>query len=199
MLKRLFDFIFSLIGVIILLPLFAVVALSIKLDSKGPVFYRGLRVGRYGKNFRIYKFRTMVQNAEKLGGSSTPDDDPRLTKMGKFLRNYKLDEAPQLFNVLKGEMSFVGPRPQVPEDVALYTEKEKALLSVLPGITDYASIRFHNEGEILKGSPDPNKAYVEKIRPEKINLGLQYVQTHSLWVDIKIIFLTFKTLFQMSR
>ena len=199
MLKRLFDFIFSLIGVIILLPLFAVVVLSIKLDSKGPVFYRGLRVGRYGKNFRIYKFRTMVQNAEKLGGSSTPDDDPRLTKMGKFLRNYKLDEAPQLFNVLKGEMSFVGPRPQVPEDVALYTEKEKALLSVLPGITDYASIRFHNEGEILKGSPDPNKAYVEKIRPEKINLGLQYVQTHSLWVDIKIIFLTFKTLFQMSR
>lgn len=197
--KRLFDFVFSLIGVIIFLPLFVVIGLLIKLDSQGPVFYRGVRVGRFGKNFRIYKFRTMVQNAEKLGGSSTPDDDPRLTQIGKFLRNYKLDEAPQLFNVLKGDMSFVGPRPQVPEDVALYTEQEKALLSVLPGITDYASIRFHNEGEILKGSPDPGKTYVEKIRPEKINLGLQYVQTHSLWVDIKIIFLTFKTLFQVSR
>lgn len=197
--KLLFDFIFSLIGMIILLPLFVVVGLLIKLDSRGPVFYRGVRVGRFGKPFKIYKFRTMVQNAEKLGGSSTPDDDPRLTQVGKFLRKYKLDEAPQLLNVLKGEMSFVGPRPQVPEDVALYTEKEKALLSVRPGITDYASIRFHNEGEILKGSPDPGKTYVEKIRPEKINLGLQYVQTHSLWVDIKIIFLTFKTLFQVSR
>lgn len=197
--KFLFDFIFSLIGVIILLPLFAVMGILIKLDSKGPVFYRGVRAGRFGKPFKIYKFRTMVQNAERLGGSSTPDDDPRLTHIGKFLRKYKLDEAPQLLNVLKGEMSFVGPRPQVPEDVALYTEKEKALLSVLPGITDYASIRFHNEGEILKGSPDPGKTYVEKIRPEKINLGLQYVQSHSLWVDIKIIFLTFKTLFQMSR
>ena len=197
--KRLFDFIFSLIGMIILLPFFVVVGLLIKLDSKGPVFYRGVRVGRFGKPFRIYKFRTMVQDADKLGGSSTPEDDPRLTQTGKFLRKYKLDESPQLLNVLKGEMSFVGPRPQVPEDVALYTEQEKALLSVRPGITDYASIRFHNEGEILKDSPDPNKAYVEKIRPEKINLGLQYVQTHSLWVDIKIIFLTFKTLFQVSR
>ena len=197
--KRLFDFIFSLIGVIILLPFFAVIALLVKLDSNGPIFYRGIRVGRFGKNFRIYKFRTMVQDADKLGGSSTPEDDPRLTQTGKFLRKYKLDESPQLLNVLKGEMSFVGPRPQVPEDVALYTEKEKALLSVRPGITDYASIRFHNEGEILKGSPDPGKTYVEKIRPEKINLGLQYVQTHSLWVDIKIIFLTFKTLFQVSR
>ena len=197
--KRLFDFICSLIGVIILLPFFVAIGLLIKFSSRGPVFYRGVRVGRFGKLFKIYKFRTMVQDAEKLGGTSTADDDPRLTKTGKFLRKYKLDEAPQLLNVLKGEMSFVGPRPQVPEDVALYTEKEKALLSVLPGITDYASIRFHNEGEILKGSPDPAKAYVEKIRPEKINLGLQYVQTHSLWVDIKIIFLTFKTLFQMSR
>ncbi len=197
--KRLFDFTFSFVGVLLLLPLLVVLGLSIKVDSQGPVFYRGLRVGRFGKPFHIFKFRTMVQNAEKLGGSSTPDDDPRLTKMGKFLRHFKLDEIPQLLNVLKGEMSFVGPRPQVPEDVALYTESEKALLSVLPGITDWASIKFHNEGEILRGSYNPDLAYVEKIRPEKINLGLEYVKNHSLWIDIKIILLTFRTLFQMSR
>ncbi len=194
--KRLFDFIFSLIGVMILLPVFVVVGLLIKLGSQGPVFYRGLRVGRFGKPFKIFKFRTMVQNAEKLGGSSTPNDDPRLTTVGKFLRQYKLDEIPQLLNVLKGEMSFVGPRPQVPEDVALYTESEKALLSVLPGITDWASIKFYNEGEILKGSSNPDQAYVEKIRPEKINLGLEYVKNHSLGMDLKILLMTFKTLFQ---
>ena len=175
MLKRLFDFLASIIGVTLLLPIFAVVALAIKLDSPGQVFYRGLRAGRHGQPFRIFKFRTMVMNAHNLGGPSSSADDPRITRVGDFLRRYKLDELPQLLNVLKGEMSLVGPRPEVVEEVALYTDEEKRLLGVRPGITDWASIRFRNEGEILRGSVDPHAAYREKIRPEKIRLGLEYV------------------------
>jgi lipopolysaccharide/colanic/teichoic acid biosynthesis glycosyltransferase len=129
----------------------------------------------------------MVVNAEKLGASSTAEDDARTTRLGRFLRRWKLDELPQLINVVKGEMSFVGPRPQVQWAVDLYTEEEKALLAVRPGITDYASIRFHNEGEILRGSKDPDKDYLEKIAPEKTRLGLKYVRNHSLWIDLKII------------
>jgi lipopolysaccharide/colanic/teichoic acid biosynthesis glycosyltransferase len=171
-----------------------IVALLIKRGDGGPVFYRGLRVGRWGRPFRIYKFRTMVLNAEKIGGPSTSDDDPRITRVGRFLRKYKLDELPQLINVLKGEMSFVGPRPEVQLEVDLYTEGEEALLNVRPGITDYASIRFHDEGEILRGSPDPHEAYRRLIRPEKIKLGLEYVRNHSLWVDLRIMVETFGTL-----
>lgn len=133
----------------------------------GPVFYRGVRVGRNGKLFRIYKFRTMVVNAEKIGGSSTADDDPRITRIGKFIRKHKLDELPQLINVLKGEMSFVGPRPEVQHYVNMYTAEEKAMLSVKPGITDWASLWNSDEGAILAGSPDPEKTYMEEIRPEK--------------------------------
>lgn len=194
MLKRLFDFLASIIGVTLLLPIFAVVALAIKLDSPGQVFYRGLRAGRHGQPFRIFKFRTMVMNAHNLGGPSSSADDPRITRVGDFLRRYKLDELPQLLNVLKGEMSLVGPRPEVVEEVALYTDEEKRLLGVRPGITDWASIRFRNEGEILRGSVDPHAAYREKIRPEKIRLGLEYVRRHSFMTDCKIILMTLKAI-----
>jgi len=195
MAKRLFDITFSTIGIVILSPLMLIIAILIKKEDRGPVLYRGIRVGRYGKLFRIYKFRAMVVNAEKLGGSSTPADDPRITNAGKYIRKYKLDELPQLINVLKGEMSLVGPRPQVPEDAALYTKEEKSILSVRPGITDWASIKYHNEGEILRGSPDPDQAYIEKIRPGKIKLELEYVRNYSFWVDLKILLKTIKTLF----
>lgn len=185
----------SSIVIILLIPLLIWIALLIKKKDSGPVFYRGVRIGRYGRPFRIFKFRTMVVDAEKLGGFSTANDDPRITKLGLLLRKYKLDEIPQLINVLRAEMSIIGPRPQFLEDVALYTKEEKIILSVRPGITDWASIKFHNEGEILRGSLDPDKGYKEKIRPEKIMLELEYVKTSSFWVDLKILSKTIKTLF----
>lgn len=189
-LKRIFDLFFSLLGLILLSPILLVIAVLIKLDSPGTVFYRGVRVGKNGSSFCIYKFRTMIINAESIGASSTADDDPRITGMGKFLRRYKLDELPQLFNVVLGEMSLVGPRPQVQWAVDLYTPEERQVLTVRPGITDYASLRFPNEGEILRGSQDPDKEYMEKIHPEKMRLSLEYVRTRSLWVDIRIILQT---------
>jgi lipopolysaccharide/colanic/teichoic acid biosynthesis glycosyltransferase len=194
MIKRLFDLVCSAFGLLVLSPLLVVLCVLIKLEDGGPVLYRGVRVGRYGKRFRIFKFRTMVVNADKIGGPSTADDDARITPMGKLVRRFKLDELPQLINVWTGDMSLVGPRPEVPGEVDLYTEEERALLNVRPGITDYASIAFHNEGEILRGSPDPHQAYREKIRPEKIRLGLEYVKHNSLRLDLKIIFKTFSTL-----
>jgi lipopolysaccharide/colanic/teichoic acid biosynthesis glycosyltransferase len=196
--KRLFDMVLAAIGVVMFSPILAVIAILIKLEDRASVFYRGLRIGRQGKPFRVYKFRTMVVNAEKIGGPSTSDDDPRITRIGKHLRKYKLDELPQLFNVLKGDMSFVGPRPEVKSEVDLYTPQERELLTVRPGITDYASIEFHDEGAILKGSADPHEAYRLLIRPRKIELGLQYVREHSLLTDLRILWLTGATLF-MSR
>jgi lipopolysaccharide/colanic/teichoic acid biosynthesis glycosyltransferase len=151
-------------------------------------------VGRNGFRFRMLKFRTMVVAADTLGGSSTPDDDPRITRVGKFLRAHKLDELPQLWNVLRGEMSFVGPRPQVEWLVNLYTSEERSILDVPPGITDNASLRFPNEGEILRGSPDPDKDYLEKIHPEKMRLGLEYVRTRTFVGDLRIIAKTVNTL-----
>jgi lipopolysaccharide/colanic/teichoic acid biosynthesis glycosyltransferase len=195
MLKRLLDIILSSVALVILLPLFAVIAILIKLDFPGPVFFRGERVGRYGKPFRIYKFRTMVANAENLGGPSTKADDPRLTKMGKFIRRYNLDELPQFINVLKGEMSIVGPRPEVLQYVKLFTKEEKAILSVHPGITDWACIQNPDEGAILAGTEDPEKVYLEKIWPEKHRLELEYVRNHSLWIDFKIMLMTLKVHF----
>lgn len=193
-LKRFFDIVFSLIGLVLVSPLFLIIAILIKLEDKGLVFYQGVRVGRSEKPFKMFKFRTMVVNADRIGGPSTADDDPRITGTGKFLRKYKLDELPQLINVLKGEMSFVGPRPEVPEEVELYREEHRrAILSVQPGMTDYSSIKFHNEGEILKGSEDPHQMFREKIQPEKIRLGLKYVKDHSFWIDLKVIFQTLKT------
>jgi len=195
-LKRCFDIFASVLGLLFLLPFLLALAVVIKLDSRGPVFYRGLRGGRFGKPFRIFKFRTMVHNAEKIGGPSSAADDPRITRTGSFLRRYKLDELPQLINVAKGEMSFVGPRPEVFQEVQLYTEKEKRLLEVRPGITDWASIQFRNEGEILRGYADPHQAYREKIRPEKVRLGLEYVNSHSFATDCKIIVQTLKAILE---
>ncbi len=193
-LKRSLDVLFSLFAVILLAPLFFGIAAWIKRESHGPVFFSGLRIGKNGRPFRMLKFRTMIADADKIGGSSTPGDDPRLTRVGKFLRRYKLDELPQFLNVLRGEMSFVGPRPQVEWAVKLYTEEEKAVMGVSPGITDFASIRFRNEAEILRGSRNPDQDYLEKIAPEKMRLALEYVRKQSLGVDLKIILATAGTL-----
>lgn len=194
--KRLFDIIFSFAGIIILLPVFILIGLIIKLTSKGPVFFRGIRMGKSGKHFKIFKLRTMIPGAEELGGPSTAADDPRLTKLGKFLKKYQLDELPQLINVIKGEMSLVGPRPEVPLYVNMMREEEKKIiLSVRPGITDLASLWNFHEGEILKGSSDPEKTYMEKIRPEKIRLQIEYVKNRSFWLDLKILFKTILKIF----
>jgi lipopolysaccharide/colanic/teichoic acid biosynthesis glycosyltransferase len=197
--KRIFDSISSAIALVVLAPVFLLEAICIKLDSPGPVFYRGLRAGRYGKPFRIFKFRTMVVNADRIGGPSSPADDPRITRVGAFLRRYKLDELPQLINVVNGEMSFVGPRPEVPQYVAMFSAEEKIILNVPPGITDWASILNSDEGAILAGSPDPERTYLEKIRPEKIRLQLEYVRNHSFRTDLRILLETFKILLRRQR
>jgi lipopolysaccharide/colanic/teichoic acid biosynthesis glycosyltransferase len=194
--KRLFDIVGAMVGLAAISPLIGWLAWRIKIEDGGPIFYRGIRSGLNGKPFRIYKFRTMVLNADKIGPSSTSEDDLRITKIGRFLRAHKLDELPQLINVLLGDMSFVGPRPQVPWTVDLYDDKEKVILSVRPGITDYASLHFSNEGEILKGSTDPDKDYMEKIHPLKTKLAMKYVNKNSLFVDVKIIMKTLTTLFK---
>ena len=191
MIKRLFDLFFSLIWVIVLSPLLLIIAILIKISSPGPVFYRGLRAGKNFKPFKIFKFRTMKAEAEKLGGPSTAGDDPRLTRIGKFLRKWKIDELPQLLNVIKGEISLVGPRPEVLEYAKLYQGEEKIVYTIKPGITDFASLWDVHEEEILKGSPDPEKTYLEKIRPEKVKLQMKYLKETSLYTDIKIIWRTF--------
>jgi len=188
--KRLFDLFWSINGLILFSPFLIIISIVIKLNDFGPVFYKAPRVGLSGKLFKMYKFRTMVVNADKIGASSTTLSDSRITGIGKFLRKYKLDEMPQLINVFIGNMSIVGPRPDVKSFTDLYTEEENAILSVKPGITDYASIWNSNEGEILEGSTDPDATYKELIWPEKKRLQLKYVREHSLWVDIKIVFLT---------
>jgi lipopolysaccharide/colanic/teichoic acid biosynthesis glycosyltransferase len=194
--KRLFDIVFALSGLLLLSPVLFLAAVCVKAGSSGPLFYRGWRAGRNGRPFRIFKYRTMVPNADKLGGAETADDDPRITKVGHFLRRFKLDEFPQLLNVLKGDMSFVGPRPEVLEEVARYTAEERQLLSVRPGITDWASIKFHHEGRILKGNGDPHETYHRVIRPEKVRLGLQYVRRNSLLIDIHILVRSIAVIFE---
>ena len=190
MLKRLFDITTCLIALPFLLTLFSVISISIKLNSPGSVFYRGWRTGLGGKPFRIFKFRTMVVDAEDLGGPSTALNDPRITRIGRFLRKYKFDELPQLLNILKGEMSFVGPRPQVEKYTGLYTGEEKDILSVKPGITDYASIYFIDLDAVL-GDGDVDEKYLRDIEPVKNKLRIKYVQEHNFWVDMKILFMTF--------
>lgn len=190
MTKRLFDLAFSLLALSILSPLLFTIAVLIKREGNGPILYKGLRAGRYMKSFYMYKFRTMVVNADKIGGPTTSDDDPRVTSVGKFLRRYKLDELPQLMNVLKGEMSIVGPRPEVLQEVEEFKKEYEKILTVQPGITDYASLKFSNEGAIVKGEADPHQAYKEKIQPEKIKLQLYYARNHSFFKDMKIIIQT---------
>lgn len=196
--KRLFDLFFSIIWLIVLWPLLLIIALIIKLDSKGPVFYRGKRSGQFGVPFRIYKYRTMVDKAEELGGPSTAFNDTRLTKVGKFLRRYKFDELPQLINILKGEMSFVGPRPQVEKYTKLYQREEKLILSVKPGLTDYATIKFINLDKIL-GDEKVDEKYLREIEPKKNFLRIKYVKERSIFIDFKILFLTFLMLLQIRK
>jgi len=196
MVKRLIDIIGSLLGILVTWPVWVVAAVWIKFDSPGPVFYRGWRVGRGGKLFRIFKFRTMVVDAERTGVSSTSDRDRRITRVGRWLRKYKLDELPQLVNVLCGQMSLVGPRPEVPRYVELYTEEERAILTVRPGITDWASLWNADEGAVLAGTEDPDRAYELWIRPTKLRLQLEYVRRHNVWIDVKILVYTLIKLFR---
>jgi len=185
--KRLFDLVVAGTSLVLLSPLLAAVAIGIRATSSGPAFYRGTRAGRGGRHFAMLKFRTMVQDADTRGPSSTAADDVRITTIGHVLRRFKLDELPQLINVVKGEMSLVGPRPQVLSVVNDYTERERGLLAVQPGITDWASIRFRNEGEILKGSTDPDADYLRLIHPEKVSLGLKYADSVSFATDVGIL------------
>jgi len=186
--KRLFDLFWASLGLVVLSPLFLVVAAWIKLDSAGPVFFRQTRVGRFEKPFRIYKFRTMVVDAEKRGLQITTGKDPRITRSGEFLRKTKIDELPQLINVVKGEMSLVGPRPEVPKYVEYYPdEAKKVIFSFRPGITDYAAILFRNENDLLEGSVDPEETYIKQVLPEKIALYLKYAKERTLWLDFRLI------------
>jgi len=188
--KRLFDLFWSVIGLSALWPLLLIIAAWVKLDSKGPVFYRGVRAGRGGKPFRILKFRTMVTDAERLGGPSTSSDDPRMTRSGNFLRRFKLDELPQLLNVLWGQMSLVGPRPEVLSEVELYDEEQRRVLDLRPGITDWATLWNVDEGAVLAGAQDPHLAYKERIQPTKLRLQLLYARDASVATDMKIILYT---------
>ena len=191
MLKRIFDIILSLFGLMILFPFMLIIAILIKLDSKGPVFFKQIRVTKNGREFKIFKYRTMRVGSDKYR-QITVGKDNRITKVGAFLRKYKLDEIPQLINVLLGDMSLVGPRPEVPKYVALYTKEQKEILKVRAGITDYASIEFSDENDLLASEEDPEKAYIEKIMPKKIELNKKYLSEISILTDIKIILLTIK-------
>ncbi len=189
--KRVFDLIFSLFGIAVLLPVYLIIALLISVDSKGGVIYRQERTGKEGKTFRVLKFRTMRPDSFNKGALTVGSRDPRITNIGYYLRKYKLDELPQLFNVLWGEMSFVGPRPEVKKYTDLYTKEQQKVLQVRPGITDYASIKYRNENDLLSASEDPEKLYIEEIMPEKLNLNLKYINDNNVFKDIKIIFDTF--------
>jgi lipopolysaccharide/colanic/teichoic acid biosynthesis glycosyltransferase len=197
MIKRLFDIIFSFLGLLFFWPLFLLIGFLIKRESPGPIFYRGERIGKNGKPFKIFKFRTMIVDAEKSGVYSTSSDDSRLLKIGIFLKKYQLDELPQLINVFKGEMSLVGPRPEVKKYIDMMTPEERnVILSVKPGMTDLASLWNFHEGEVLKGSKDPDKDYQEKIWPTKKKLQIEYIKKQSFWLDIKIIL---KTIFKIFK
>ena len=190
--KRLFDIISSGIGLILLSPVFLLLAIWIKLDSKGPVFYRQVRVGKNGRDFKIYKFRSMRLGSDKKGLITVGGRDPRVTRSGYYIRKYKLDELPQLMNVFAGDMSVVGPRPEVRKYVNLYTEEQLKVLSVKPGITDVASIKYRNENELLEKAADPDKMYIEVIMPDKLKYNLEYIKKQSFLYDIKLAFLTVK-------
>lgn len=190
--KRTFDIVMSGLGLVCLSPLFLVLAVWIKCDSKGPVFYRQIRVGRNNKDFRLFKFRSMRPDSDKLGLITVGGHDPRVTRSGYYIRKYKLDEFPQLINVFKGDMSLVGPRPEVRKYVNMYTPEQMHVLDVRPGITSLASIRYRNENDILAEAEDPDRCYIEKIMPEKIAIDMEYVDKASLWTDIKLIFSTFR-------
>lgn len=191
MLKRLFDIIASACGLIVLSPLFLILAIWIKVDSEGPVFYKQLRVGRNNRDFLLYKFRSMRVGSDKQGLITVGGRDSRITRSGYLIRKYKLDEFPQLINVFVGDMSLVGPRPEVRKYVDMYTPEQMQVLTVRPGITDLASIRYRNENELLEQAADPDSYYEQVIMQDKLRINLEYVANHSFWNDIKLIFRTF--------
>ncbi|WP_270565482.1 sugar transferase [Clostridium beijerinckii] len=188
--KRIFDLICSTLGLIVLSPIFIVIAIRIKTDSDGPVFFKQIRIGEKNKEFEILKFRTMVVDAEKLGRQITVGNDNRITKIGAFLRKYKLDELPQLINVFKGDMSLVGPRPEVPRYVNMYNEEQRRVLEVKPGITDLASIRYRDENDLLGEAENPDDFYINTIMPDKLALNLEYINKNNIFLDIYIILKT---------
>ena len=195
MAKRLFDIVSSGIGLLCLAPVFVVMAIWIKLDSRGPVFYRQTRVGRYGRDFRIFKFRSMRVGSDKGRQMTVGERDPRITRSGYFIRRYKIDELPQLINVFLGDMSIVGPRPEVRKYVDLYSEEQRKVFQVRPGITDLASIKYRNENELLSQVDDPDTYYIDVIMPDKLTINLEYIRHQSFMGDIKIIFNTLFKIF----
>ena len=188
--KRAFDLFWSALGLAVLSPVLALVALAVKLEDGGPVFFRQLRIGRGGRPFRIWKFRTMVVDADRQGRAITVGRDPRITRVGHWLRDSKLDEIPQLLNVFSGEMSLVGPRPEVPRYVELYTEAQRAILALRPGITDLASIKYRNESDLLGAAENPDETYVQILLPDKIRINLAYASEAGLWSDFLVILAT---------
>ncbi|MFR4982326.1 MAG: sugar transferase [Clostridium neonatale] len=188
--KRIFDIVASGLGIIVLSPILLIIALIIKKESDGPVFFKQIRVGEKGRNFEILKYRTMVVDAEKMGRQITVGNDNRITKIGGFLRKYKLDELPQLINVFKGDMSLVGPRPEVPRYVEMYNEEQRKVLDVKPGITDLASIRYRDENELLGTAEDPDDMYINTIMPDKLALNLEYINKSNVFFDVYIILKT---------
>ena len=188
--KRIFDMLSSFMVLVLLAPFFLVIALLIKLDSPGKVFFKQIRVGKDGKHFSLLKFRTMRPDSDRLSQITVGDRDPRVTHVGYYLRKYKLDEIPQLFNIIGGDMSVVGPRPEVPKYVQLYNAEQGIVLSIRPGLTDYASLQYVNESEILAKAADPEKAYVNEIMPHKLELNKKYIREKSFFTDLKIILQT---------
>ena len=193
--KRILDIVVSLIGLICFFPLLLLVAILVKLDSPGPIFFKQERIGMRFRPFQILKFRTMVQDSSTRGKSITVGDDPRITRVGWFLRKTKIDELPQLINVLRGEMTFVGPRPEVPQYVELFRNDYEEILKIRPGITDLASIKYRDEATLLGRCENPEEEYVTRVLPDKINLGKEYVRQSSVFFDLTLIFKTFLRLF----
>ena len=198
MAKRIFDFCWSIMGLVLLSPLLALVAVAVKLDDGGPIVFRQVRIGLGGRPFQIWKFRTMVVDAERQGRAISVGQDPRATRVGRHLRSTKLDEFPQLLNVILGEMSLVGPRPEVPEYVKLYSESQRAILALRPGITDLASIKYRNECELLGEAENPEETYVQTVLPDKIRINLAYATRADLWSDFLVILATLR-LFPSAR
>ena len=192
---RILDILFSLIGLLILLPFFMILSIAIVLETRGGVFYKQIRVGRNGKDFKLFKFRSMVADSDKNGLLTIGEYDNRITKVGRVIRKYKLDEFAQLINVLKGDMSLVGPRPEVRKYVDMYNHAQKKVLSVKPGITDYASIEYSNENEVLAKSINPEKTYIEEVMPHKLDLNMKYINNRNVFEYLRIIFLSVYRLF----
>jgi lipopolysaccharide/colanic/teichoic acid biosynthesis glycosyltransferase len=193
---RVLDILFSLIGLLVLSPFFVILAIIIVLESRGGVFYKQIRVGKNGKDFKLFKFRSMAVGSDKKGLLTVGENDNRITKVGRIIRKYKLDEFAQLINVLKGDMSLVGPRPEVRKYVDMYNREQKKVLNIKPGITDYASIEYSNENEVLAKSTNPEKTYIEEVMPHKLNLNMKYINNRNVFEYLKIILLTFIKIFK---